>query len=527
MNRVTTNDDAATRHERLIATGFLSLGPKVLAEVDEKKMEMDIIDEQIDTLGRCVLGLTLGCARCHDHKFDPLPTEDYYALAGIFKSTRTMENFTKVAKWYENSLASPAEQARQAAYDKQVAQVKGAVQKLTNQANEQLKAKAKPDAKAAKKPAKDLEASYPDETKKELKRLRDELARLEKAAPDLPAAMGVMEGQVADVPIHVRGSHLKLGPVVPRHFPRAVAGPHPPSLDGRHSGRLQLAQWLVQPDHPLTSRVMVNRLWRWHFGHGLVRSPDNFGTMGERPDNQPLLDWLAHRFMAARWSIKAMHRLILLSATYQMSSTYDAHAAEVDPENKLHWRADVRRLEAEAIRDSLLFVSGTLDPTMGGSLLHVKNRGYFFDHTSKDTTSYDSRRRSLYLPVVRNNLYDVFQLFDFTDATVLSGDRATTTVAPQALFMMNSDVVGRAAEGVAAGLLNGLHADDAGRVRRLYVTAYGRDATADETRKAQALLASVEQALEGKEPERGKRRLRAWACLCQAVLAANEFIYLQ
>jgi hypothetical protein len=507
--------DLAIRHERLIATGFLALGPKVLAEVDEKKMETDIIDEQIDTVGRAVMGLTLGCARCHDHKFDPIETEDYYALAGIFKSTRTMESYQKIARWYEHPLATEQDLARQAAHARQVTQRKEAIQKLVRKANEQLQGKPTP-----------AEASYPAEIKAELKRLREELAQVEKAAPVLPSAMGATEGTVADTAVHIRGSHLSLGKVVPRHVPHVLAGPGQPVFDGKQSGRLQLARWLVRREHPLTSRVMVNRLWRWHFGQGIAPAADNFGKLGGLPVNQPLLDWLAHRFVDNGWSIKAMHRLILVSSTYQMSSAHDTRAAEIDPENRLHWRADVRRLEAEAIRDALLAVSGTLDPAIGGPVLHVANRGYLFDHTSRDTTRYDSRRRSLYLPVIRNHLYDVFQLFDAPDATVLNGDRATTTVAPQALFMLNSDLVGRASESLAAELLQRSESD-VSRIQRLYRRAYGRDATVAEVGKARALIADCESLLREKEPDAAKRRLQGWACLCQAVVAANEFLYVQ
>jgi hypothetical protein len=485
-------------------------------------MEMDIIDEQIDTVGRAVMGLTLGCARCHDHKFDPIETEDYYALAGIFQSTRTMESYKKIARWYECSLATEQDLARQAAYDRQVAQHKDAIQKVVQKANKQLKATTQPAAAPPTNP----ESSYPAETKAELKRLRDELARLEKEAPVLPSAMGAAEGTVADTPVHVRGSPVALGKVVPRRVPRVLAGPDQPIFDGKQSGRLQLAQWLVRREHPLTSRVMVNRIWRWHFGQGLAPSLDNFGKLGGLPVNQPLLDWLAHRFVDNQWSIKSMHRLILLSSTYQMSSAHDARAAQLDPQNRLHWRTDVRRLEAEAIRDALLAVSDTLDPAMGGPVLHVPNRGYLFDHTSRDTTRYDSRRRSLYMPVIRNHLYDVFQLFDAPDATVLNGDRATTTVAPQALFMMNSELVGQVSERLAAGLLQRSEADEA-RIQRLYTRAYSRKATAAEVEKAKALLADCERLLRDKELDATKRRLQAWTCLCQVIVAANEFVYLQ
>jgi hypothetical protein len=487
--------DEATRHGRLVATGFLALGPKVLAEVDERKMELDIIDEQVDTVGKAFLGLTLGCARCHDHKFDPVSQEDYYGLAGIFLSTKTMESFKKVARWHENSLAGPDDLRRKGEHDALVARQKAA---LT--------------AKGAKPSA-------------ELKPLRDELTRLEKAAPDLPAAMGVAEAKVTDAPLLRRGNHLRPGKAVPRRFPVALAGERQAPLPAAGSGRLQLGRWLADRDNPLTARVMVNRLWRWHFGQGLVRSVDNFGLLGEKPTHPDLLDFLARRFVASGWSVKAMDRLIVLSATYRMASTHDARAAAIDPDNRLWWRMNVRRLEAEAIRDSLLAVSGGLDRSMGGSLLHVANRGYLFDHTSRDQTAYDSPRRSLYLPVIRNNLYDVFGLFDATDATVGSGDRATTTVATQALFWMNSELARQAAERLAAGLLARGDLDDAGRVGLLYRTAYGRSPSAGEVGRARAAVAGFEAALRSREAEAGKRRMEAWARLCQAVVAANEFVY--
>ncbi len=509
---------AGARFEPIIATGFLALGPKVLAEPDEQKMEMDIIDEQIDALGRAFLGLTLGCARCHDHKFDPLTMEDYYGLAGIFKSTRTMESFKKVARWHENILAGDEDVAKKTAHDQRIARQKTAIQAVITRANEQLKA-----AKPGTVLPKNAESLYPEATRTELKRLRDELAQMEKTAPALPAAMGVTEGTITNAAVLLRGNHLTPGKVVPRRFPAVLAGAD--ALDTAHSGRLELARFLVRKDQPLTSRVMVNRIWRWHFGQGLVRSTDNFGKLGERPSNPHLLDWLAHRFVESGWSLKAMHRLILLSSTYQMSSTLDDRAARVDPDNRLNWRMNVRRLEAEAIRDAILAVCGRLDRTMGGSLLHVKNREYLFDHTSRDQTQYGSLRRSLYLPVIRNNLYDVFGLFDATDATVGNGDRATTTVATQALFLMNSDLVLQAAEHLAGELLAKQDLADEGRVRLLYQRAYGRPPTVQESARARQALADFDQTLQAREADAGKRGLRAWALLCQVILAANEFVY--
>lgn len=491
--------DPATRHRRLIATGFLSLGPKVLAEPDPRKMELDIVDEQVDTVGRAFLGLTLGCARCHDHKFDPLSTEDYYGLAGIFLSTRTMESFRKVARWHENPLPSPENAARQAEHEAKVARVREAIEALNGKTDSPVVA--------------------------ELKQRKAELAQLEKSGPDLTTALGVTEADVVDTPVMRRGNHLTPGKVVPRRFPVVLAGATQPTLPPKSSGRLELARWLAAKDHPLTARVMVNRIWRWHFGQGLVRSVDNFGRLGEEPSHPELLDWLAHSFVESGWSIKALHRLILRSSTYQMSSAHDAGSARIDPDNRLLWRMPVRRLEAEAIRDNLLAVSGTLDRTMGGSLLQVANRGYLFDHTSKDATRYDGARRSIYLPVVRNNLYAVYQIFDATDATVSNGDRATTTVATQALFAMNSELVMQAAERLAARLLAPANLDDQGRIRQLYEIAYSRPPTSQELARAHAALTGFEEDLRSREPDAAQRRLRAWAMFCQVILAANEFVY--
>ncbi len=500
----------AEHAEQLIATGFLSLGAKVLAEVDELKMEMDIVDEQIDTVGRAMLGLTLGCARCHDHKFDPIATADYYGLAGIFKSTRTMEHFRKVAKWSETPLPSEGTRSTLAAYQAQLAEKKQAIQQRVEQAKAAVKA-----ALPAGEPVPD---KLPAETQAALKTLRAELATLEKSTPDVPSAMSTSEDAVVDVAINIRGNPLKLGDVVARRVPPAVRGPQTPSFPTDRSGRLELARWMVDPQHALTSRVMVNRVWRWHFGTGLVKSVDNFGLLGETPSHPELLDWLALRFVNDGWSIKSLHRLIVLSNTYQISSHAEPVDREHDPENRWFARHTVRRLEAEAIRDALLSVSGQLDDAQQGSLLTVKNRAYFFDHTSKDLTDYSSTRRSVYLPVVRNNVYDFFQLLDYPDAAVPTGDRNTTTVAPQALLMMNSDFVATASQHLANRLMREIPQGDAERITRLYQLTYSREPSSQEVRMANDLLWDITTATEAAQ---------AWTSLCHVILAANEFVYLQ
>jgi len=508
------------RNENLIATSFLAIGPKVLAEVDEVKMEMDIIDEQLDTLGRAALGMTFGCARCHDHKFDPISTADYYALAGIFKSTRVMEHFKKIAKWHENPVPTATDLAAKAAHDERIMAHKAKIEAIVADGKNKLTASLAADQKL---PA-DFEKQFPDETKKELVALRDQLKKLEAdGATLIPMSMGATEGQVADVAIHLRGSHLSLGEVVPRRTPELFAHIERSQFTPERSGRLEFAKWLTSPRNPLTARVLVNRVWRWHFGQGLVRSVDNFGILGEAPSHPELLDWLAQNFMSSGWSLKQLHRRIMLTAAYQQAS---GQSPEVDADNRLLSHFSIRRLDAEALRDSVLAVSGLLDRTMGGSLLHVKNREFFFDHTSKDTTKYDSRKRTLYLPVVRNHLYDVLQLFDSTDATVSNGDRNSSTVAPQSLFLMNSDLMHDAASGLAAHLLSLPDADDAARLRHLALMAYGRELTDIEHARLRSYLETL-TASHAQNADAAAKRTAAWQSLCHVVLSSNEFLYVR
>ena len=359
--------------------------------------------------------------------------------------------------------------------------------------------------------------------------LSTELSRAEgvESTPEFPRAMGVTEGEIGDLPIHLRGSHLSLGEVVPRQFPRALTSVPQTPIGDQRSGRLKLARWLTRDGHPLTSRVMVNRIWRWHFGRGIVRSTDNFGRLGQRPVNQALLDWLALRFIEERWSIKAMHRLIMLSSTYQMSTAFDEKAAQVDPENKLLWRMNRRRLEAEAIRDAIMTVGEGLDLTKGGSMLPLKDREYVTTSRNRDPTDYDVNRRAVYLPVIRSALYDVFQAFNFSDPSVPNGNRQPTVVSPQALFMMNGSIVLTQTRKMAARLLGQVQLDDPGRIRQAYETTLGRMPTATEIDWALSFIARAGAKLNNHEPNAGKLRLRSWQLLCQTLVASNEFLYLE
>jgi hypothetical protein len=511
----------AEEHDHLIATGLLSLGPKMLAEDDPVKMEMDIIDEQVDTVGRTFLGMTLGCARCHDHKFDPITMADYYALAGIFKSTRTMEHFRVVARWFERPLMTPDLEQRLKEHDEKIAHKQAEIQCLVSLFN-----LAQP--KRAAKPVLVPETAFPAETMATLAKLRAEKAALEKARPEVPKAMAVTEGTATDLRIHLRGNHLTLGREVPRRFPEAMRGAGSPAIGKKQSGRLELAEWMTAPGHPLTARVLVNRVWHWHFGQGIVRSTDNLGNLGERPDNQPLLNWFAVEFVRRGWSIKELHRQILRSRTYQMGGGREERTAILDPENRLLSYFPRRRLEAEELRDALLAVSGRLDRALRGSLLQTPNFQYVASTFSVNSTNYATHRRSVYLPVVRSALYDPFQVFDFADPSTANGQRVSTTIASQALFLMNSDLVRDETRHMATSLLASAAQDDAARVSTAFVRTFGRPPTGAEISRSLDFVRRVElQWASEKVADPAERRLLAWQGLCRVLVSTNELLYIE
>jgi hypothetical protein len=446
-----------------IATGFLMVGPKALAETDKEQTRMDIVDEQLDVTGRAFLGLTVGCARCHDHKFDPIPTVDYYSLAGIFRGIDPlMDENRNATMWQEVPL------------------------------------------------------------------------RLVPGGQPEPV-MAPKESRAVTLRVHRRGTRFTLGAPAPRRFPQILAGAGKP-LDTPHSGRLELAHWIAGKDNPLTARVMVNRLWQLHFGTGLVATSDNFGARGARPSHPELLDWLAARFVESGWSVKAVHRLILLSSTYQQASGPNEQAARVDPGDRLLGRFPRRRLEAEALRDALLAVAGNLDRTAGGpeaaealwkraEILDGK-RGFAPNRMQTDDPYYNTPRRSVYLPVVRNGLPDVLALFDAADPNGVSATRNDTTVPAQALFMLNNPFVRSQAAHFARSLLQGA-GDDGTRIGSAYLRAFARPPTPAEIGEAQAYLGAYAGRVKVAGKSDGDARRAAWQSYCQMLLCSNEFLYLE
>ncbi len=504
------NGNLDLRNKNLIATGFLSMGPKVLAEPDMVKLEMDIIDEQIDTLGQAFLGLTLGCARCHEHKFDPVTLEDYYALAGIFKSTTTMESLKRPTRWKENSIASPGETKLAEKHNTLVEAQNNLITAFREKENQVLLNSGK-FKKLPKKP----NLHYPETIRKKLEKLQVDLKTLEESKPKLDSAMGVSDGKVTNLPVLHRGEPDLAGNVQARGFLSVLNIPNAKVPDENSSGRLELANWMASPKNPLTARVIVNRVWHWHFGKGLVPTPDNFGLLGDSPSHPELLDWLAAKFIEGGWSIKKLHRLILDSATWQMSSSAQSETVKRDPHNKFYSRAPIRRIEAEAIRDTLLLISGRIDTSLGGSTWDFENRKLVFNHTSKDSTSYNINRRSLYLPVIRNHVYDLFQLFDFPDPNIMKGNRSRTTTSQQALYLMNSSLVIETARKLAV--------DNAGNVStkgidRLYNQIFQRSAKEKEMEVGRSFMEAF--TVNASPQER-------FQALAQCLICSNEFIFLK
>jgi hypothetical protein len=654
----------AERQQQLIATTFLTLGNTNLEEQEKKQLDMDVVDEQLDTIGKAFLGQTIGCARCHDHKFDPIPTRDYYALAGILKSSKTLEH-SNVSKWLEFPLPlPPGEDKEFVAHDKAVAQLQARIKTAQESVNVAVAKKAtlpsgaldakvlvglvvddtqakkvgdwtqstatrtfigdgylhdanqgkgeksltfqpenlragKYEIRLAYSPGKaradntpvtvfsadgektirvdqrndpsiegrfvslgqfrfeqngagfvivgtegtkgvvtadavqflPLEAApvqVPGDTtdsakpakanaEENVKKMEAELKKLQEAGPKRPMFMSVKEENPADTQVHVRGSVQNLGAKVPRGFLQVASYGTAAKIPEKESGRRELGDWLASQENPLTARVFVNRAWTWLFGTGLVRSADNFGTTGDAPTHPELLDHLAVKFMAEGWSVKKLVRELALSRAYQQASAIPHSAFRIphseDPENKLLWRANRRKLDAESIRDTVLLVSGQLDRGHGGPVLKPGTAAdYGYKHT--DT------RRSVYSPVLRNSLPELFEAFDFADPSLVVGKRSDSTVAPQALFMMNHPWVMEQSHSAAQKLLAEKLTDDRARIARAYRLVLGRTPTDGEVTLALKFLPAESAASES------AKRAEAWGRFYQALFASVDFRYL-
>lgn len=620
----------AERERRAVLTSFLLLGNTNLEEQDKKTLEMDYIDEQLDVIGKGLLGQTITCSRCHDHKFDPIPSRDYYALAGILKNARSLEH-ANVSKWVEVALPLPPEREKAIALaEAHVKQLKSRIAAIKKTGGPKSAGILKPsdlqgivvdDTQArqvgawmssifsgsyigtgylhdqnADKGKKTLtfQAELPHSGEYEVRlafshgssratavpvtvfsadgeqtvtvnmsqpptidgrfvtlgkhrfeksgqsfvivsteqtsghvtadavvflpvtaaaksipsdgsagslgQLEEELKRFEEAMPKRPMAMGIQEAaKPADVPILVRGNVRNPGPLVPRGFLTAATWSGQPTVTPDSGGRRELAIWITSASHPLTSRVMANRIWSWLMGEGIVRSVDNFGVMGEKPDDPALLDYLATQLSGGGWSVKRLVREVVLSQTYQQASGEEGWS-ETDPDNRLYGRARIRRLEAECLHDAILSIAGTLKPCQGGPTFATTlstDQGY------RQT----GHTRAVYLPAFRNSPHELLQAFDQADSSSVTGHRDSGTVVQQALFLTNNPWV-REQAGKASQLLMSAPGD---RADQLWMQSLGRQPTARERAIVAAELSSETD------------ETAAWSRICRALWASAEF----
>ncbi len=623
----------------IVATGFLALGKKALAQKDLPLKRYDVVDDQIDVTSKAFLGLTVACARCHDHKFDPIATKDYYQLAGIFASTLSYAggetgdpiqtplaaagefeafkkkwsaynalerkvaaiiDFDKDAQKYRSKMEPGIAADMLAAYRVYgkgeaapgVATAANLDEKLLARWVEYLKDAKRPELakwraatdanrkeiaaqyqeefhRSAYQYDQDLSwwkqaqgsfpnagkiagphprmsadkdgffvavwqdsgpffrskeeqiASIPAEKAKDLAALLEQAAAMEKTLPtqEIPMACAVKEGDSVAQKVFLRGDYHNLGDPVDHTVPSILRISAPAPEVKTKSGRLELAEWIVDRRNPLPSRVMANRIWQGHFGDGIVRTPENYGRLGDRPSNPELLDYLAKSFMDDGWSIKKMHRLIMLSKTYQMSAVYDEETKAKDPEDRLLSHFPRQRLSIEEIRDAYLAMGGELDLTMGGTL----DPGVGTDgETSAGRISMNpekTNRRSIYLPLRRSNLPTLYTLFDFGDAATPEGHRSSTTVATQALFAMNSPMVNREAKNVADAALK-QEKQDKRRMQEIYLRVLDRRPDANEIDQGLSYMANFRR----KWNQIGEEQ--AWTSLTHALMVSNEFIFI-
>jgi hypothetical protein len=472
----------------LIATGFLALGSLPLNGGRLEGFKMDRVDDQIDVTTRAFLGLTVSCARCHDHKYDPVSMRDYYALAGIFYSTDTWPG-----------QGHQGDMGRGGYVDA-----------------ERLVALPSLDPAAAERRRREPAVHSMSDWREAWQQVRD--AARYTYDPDL--AMGVLEGDVQDCDLRIKGDPYDRDIAPPRGEIRIAGLPEMPAIPPHASGRLELARWITSPDHPLTARVMANRVWRHLFGRGLVATVDNFGVNGQEPSHPELLDHLATRLIDEGWSAKRLIRTIVLSRTWRLSSAGQPAGKELDPRNELYGRRDLRRLELEALRDSLLAAAGRLELPRPEGIPVAGTGGKGRTSIVRSLLPIDSPHRTVYLPVLRDHLPELYGTFDFPDPCQISGQREVTTVAPQALFFMNSDFVVDCASSAADRLLGEPAASEADRVRLAYHRLLSRPPASAEIDDALDLLDELRPPASERDPQ-----LYRWTTLVQALLASGEFRY--
>ena len=510
---VTANE----RADRLVATAYLAIGSKSHTERNTRQFRLDVTDEQIDSVGQGILGLTIACARCHNHKTDPISQRDYYQLAGIFLSSDT------------TTASSPTLQQRDGSAgislppDADVLQPGGLSlleqRRLLRQRDdliEQRNALSKGGSKVA---------GLAGLTQR-INAIGFQLSRFNSSGKLIPTTMGVQERILTEnCPIYERGERAQPGETVHRGIPNFLGDSQQPEIQGNASGRLEFAQWLSSKNNPLTARVFVNRVWHYLFGRGIVMSCDNFGVTGTRPDHPKLLDYLAQRFMESDWNIKQLIRDIVLSKTYRQDSKPTAMASRIDPENIWLSHATVKRMDAESIRDNILLVSGTLNfqtpRASPGVRMNARGKGGVLD-SENDMMPY----RSVYLPIIRDALPDSLAIFDMAEPSIVVGVREETTVPSQALFLLNAPFVIQASIRASNRLPKSSASID-NTIDFTFKMILGRSPSMHEVISSRAFVQNFTPTLVNKtafsarafaNPEQTK-----WAVFCQSLIATAEF----
>jgi len=528
-------DTIPERAENITATGFLMVGDVEIVEPDKAKLEADHIDTQMSKIGTAFLGMTLGCVRCHDHKFDPIGVTDYYGIAGMLRSSPSTHKIPFGVWSLLNSTELPETPEErdvrlklEVEHQKKLVIMKAEQTKLTeakNSVEADLVKLMKDDDK------KGSLTKRRDELAEQLKKLSTAIHHAEFFRSKSPRAFAMHDSDTpADMPIYIRGNPYAPGAVVPRGVMSVASWEKLPDIPKVQSGRLQLANWLADKRHPLTARVTVNRIWQKLFGEGLVRSVDYFGSRGETPSHPELLDHLATRFMNNGWSQKRLLRALVLSRVYALSGVNDESALKHDPDNRLLWRMNRQRLEAEAIRDSLLAVSEALQPSEGGPglvLEEPENCGDLVlkgvnppNYTHRKPRANQEFQRTIYLPVMRTNTTSTDRIrnfFDFVNPAQIAGQRSQTVVPTQSLFLMNNDLFRKRAK-ILADKLVALHAQPNDRLMQLWLTVYNRPITHEERDHAMKFLTDLSPLVQAKES-------LLWQELCHSLFASNEFVF--
>ena len=494
------------RFEQIVATGYLPISRRFSSVAEEFHLTLE---DTIDNVGKAILGLTVSCSRCHDHKFDPIPAADYYALYGILQSTKYAFPGTEIYRHQQDLVPLvPKEKLEK--------ELRPTLSKMEAMDAEMLRVYTRYATLDTHDPEKGKLRSQFDK----LQRERDEII---KKLPEFPKAFAASEGKPADAPIHLKGDPKTPGATVPRGFLQVLGGQKlPAEVASKSSGRLQLAEWITGEANPLTARVFVNRVWLHHFGQGLVRTPDDFGTRGAPPTHPELLDWLTKKFTGGGWSVKSLHRLIMLSRAYQSACVENEDYARRDPQNHLLWTFNRRRLSAEEVRDSMLLVSGELDPSPGGRHPFKPEWEWRYTQHNPFVDDFPTDKRSVYLMQQRIRMQPYLGTFNGADTNACTGQRGSDAAPQQALFMLNSDFAHRQAKALAERVAK-KGGNAKARLNEAYRLTLGRPPTEDEVREAEEFLAAVQEPL--KSAKVGGRETAAWASYLRVLLSSSEFVF--